>query len=98
MKSFRRKDSSDEPPGLGRNRPPDFRGEKLSCLAHDPPSRRSGGVMAPIGNHSFRTTGITAYLANGGALEHAQSMAAHESPRMTKLYHRTTSLTVSVLA
>ena len=36
--------------------------------------------MAPIGNHTFRATGITAYLANGGALEHAQAMAAHESP------------------
>jgi hypothetical protein len=33
--------------------------------------------------------GITAYLANGGSLEHAQSMAAHESPRTTKLYGRT---------
>ena len=31
----------------------------------------------------------TAYLANGGALEHAQAMAAHESPRTTKLYDRT---------
>jgi hypothetical protein len=29
-----------------------------------------------------RATGITAYLANGGTLEHAQSMAAHESPRL----------------
>ena len=37
----------------------------------------------------FRATGITAYLANGGALEHAQEMAAHESPRTTKLYDRT---------
>ena len=27
--------------------------------------------------------------ANGGALEHAQEMAAHESPRTTKLYDRT---------
>jgi len=45
--------------------------------------------MAPIGNHTFRATGITAYLENGGALEHAQSMAAHESPRTTKLYDRT---------
>ena len=50
---------------------------------------RAVGIMAPIGNHSFRATGITAYLANGGALEHAQSMAAHESPRTTKLYDRT---------
>jgi hypothetical protein len=32
---------------------------------------------------------ITAYLANGGALEHAHEMAAHESPRTTKLYDRT---------
>jgi site-specific recombinase XerD len=50
----------------------------------------AAGIMAPIGNHSFRATGITAYLANGGTLEHAQAMAAHESPRTTKLYDRTT--------
>lgn len=47
------------------------------------------GIMAPIGSHSFRATGITAYLTNGGTLEHAQAMAAHESPRTTKLYDRT---------
>lgn len=51
---------------------------------------RAAGIMAPIGNHSFRATGITAYLANGGTLEHAQAMAGHESPRTTKLYDRTT--------
>jgi site-specific recombinase XerD len=53
--------------------------------------RRSAaaGIHAPIGNHTFRATGITAYLSNGGALEHAQEMAAHESPRTTKLYDRT---------
>lgn len=49
----------------------------------------AAGIMAPIGSHTFRATGITAYLANGGALEHAQTMAAHESPRTTKLYDRT---------
>jgi site-specific recombinase XerD len=49
----------------------------------------AAGITTPIGNHSFRATGITAYLANGGALEHAQEMAAHESPRTTKLYDRT---------
>jgi site-specific recombinase XerD len=49
----------------------------------------AAGIHTPIGNHSFRATGITAYLANGGALEHAQEMAAHESPRTTKLYDRT---------
>lgn len=42
-----------------------------------------------IGCHTFRATGITAYLANGGALEHAQEEAAHESPRTTKFYDRT---------
>jgi integrase len=42
-----------------------------------------------IGCHTFRATGITTYLANGGALEHAQEKAAHESPRTTKLYDRT---------
>jgi hypothetical protein len=36
----------------------------------------AAGIMAPVGNHSFRATGITAYLANGGTLEHAQAMAA----------------------
>ena len=46
-------------------------------------------IATPIGNHSFRATGITAYLLNGGTLEHAQTMAAHESPRTTKLYDRT---------
>jgi integrase len=49
----------------------------------------AAGTHAPIGNHSFRATGITAYLANDGTLEHAQEMAAHESPRTTKLYDRT---------
>jgi hypothetical protein len=34
-------------------------------------------------------TGITAYLQNGGTLEHAQQIAAHQSPRTTKLYDRT---------
>ena len=49
----------------------------------------AAGITAEIGCHTFRATGITAYLANGGALEHAQEMAAHESPRTTKLYDRT---------
>jgi hypothetical protein len=40
--------------------------------------------------HTFRATGITAYLLNGGTLENAQSIAAHQSPRTTKLYDRTT--------
>jgi hypothetical protein len=32
---------------------------------------------------------ITAYLENGGTIENAQAIAAHESPRTTKLYDRT---------
>jgi integrase len=44
------------------------------------------GMDVKIGCHTFRATGITAYLENGSALEHAQEMAAHESPRTTKLY------------
>ena len=39
--------------------------------------------------HMFRAIGITAYLASGGTLDHAQEMAAHESPRTTKLSDRT---------
>jgi integrase len=53
--------------------------------------RRSAGLgmRAKIGCHTFRATGITAYLNVGGTLENAQSMAAHASARTTKLYDRT---------
>jgi site-specific recombinase XerD len=47
------------------------------------------GFRVKIGCHTFRATGITAYLDSGGTLENAQAMAAHESPRTTKLYDRT---------
>jgi integrase len=47
------------------------------------------GARGRIGCHTFRATGITAYLEAGGTLENAQAMAAHESPRTTKLYDRT---------
>ena len=39
--------------------------------------------------HTFRGSGITEYLREGGKVEHAQAIAAHESPRTTKLYDRT---------
>ena len=39
--------------------------------------------------HTFRATGITASLSNGGTLEHAQQIAGHASPKTTKLYDRT---------
>jgi len=44
--------------------------------------------MSKVGNHSFRATGITAYLMNGGTLEKAASMANHASTRTTQLYDR----------
>src|ERR1700731_3138714 len=50
---------------------------------------RDTGIPTAVCNHTFRATGITAYLDNGGSLENAQAMAAHESPRTTKLYDRT---------
>jgi site-specific recombinase XerD len=46
------------------------------------------GIITRLGCHSFRATGITVYLLNGGLLEYAQQMAAHESARTTKLYDR----------
>jgi len=49
---------------------------------------RQAGLLTRLGCHSFRATGITVYLLNGGLLEYAQQMAAHESARTTKLYDR----------
>jgi integrase len=57
-------------------------------MAHDP-AACGLGTRVKIGCHTFRATGITAYLEAGGTLENAQTMAAHESPRTTKLYDRT---------
>jgi site-specific recombinase XerD len=45
-------------------------------------------IGTKIGNHSFRATGITAYLKNGGTLENAAAMANHASTRTTQLYDR----------
>ena len=47
------------------------------------------GLPAEICCHTFRATGITAYLEEGGTIEHAQRIANHESPKTTKLYDRT---------
>ncbi len=46
------------------------------------------GIETKIGNHTFRATGITAYLKNGGTLERAALMANHASTRTTQLYDR----------
>jgi site-specific recombinase XerD len=50
--------------------------------------RRRAAGAGMIGCHTFRATGITAYLKGGGKLEVAQQMAAHESARTTGLYDR----------
>ena len=53
--------------------------------------RRAEAAALPYSTccHTFRATGITNYMQNGGTLEHAQTIANHESPRTTKLYDRT---------
>jgi integrase/recombinase XerD len=48
----------------------------------------AAGIETKISCHSFRATGITTYLQNGGKLEVAQQMAGHESARTTGLYDR----------
>jgi integrase/recombinase XerC len=48
----------------------------------------AAGIETKVGNHSFRATGITAYLKNGGTLEKAAYMANHASTRTTQLYDR----------
>lgn len=48
----------------------------------------AAGIETKIGCHTFRATGITEYLRNGGKLEVAQQMANHESARTTGLYDR----------
>ena len=50
---------------------------------------KAAGLSDRVCCHTFRATGITAYLENGGTIEHAQQIACHESPKTTKLYDRT---------
>jgi integrase/recombinase XerD len=49
---------------------------------------KAAGLETHVCNHSFRATGITVYLSNGGSVEKAQQMANHSDPRTTKLYDR----------
>ena len=49
---------------------------------------RQSGLPDRISPHSFRGTGITEYLRNGGELEVAARIAGHESTRTTQLYNR----------
>lgn len=62
---------------------------RLEVLAMIKRRARQAGLPPTTCCHTFRATGITTYLQNGGAIEHAQQIANHESPRTTKLYDRT---------
>jgi integrase/recombinase XerD len=85
----------------GRKKSPLFRTINKSRQLTESPMYRSdvlrmikrraeaAGLPASTCCHTFRATGITAYLENGGTIENAQAIAAHESPRTTKLYDRT---------
>jgi integrase/recombinase XerD len=88
--------------GIGRDKKgPLFRSMSKSDKLTDNPmtrfdvlhmiKRRAQAAGLPYSTccHTFRATGITTYLENGGTLEHAQTIANHESPRTTKLYDRT---------
>lgn len=46
------------------------------------------GLPPSICCHTFRATGITAYLEGGGTVENAQAIANHADSRTTKLYDR----------
>lgn len=48
----------------------------------------AAGIRTAVCNHTFRATGITAYLKNGGTLEKAANIANHSSTRTTQLYDR----------
>jgi integrase len=58
--------------------------------AYDMVQRRcsQAGVSGRVCCHSFRATGITTYLSNGGTIERAAVMANHTSIRTTQLYDR----------
>ena len=72
-----------------RKRLTDRRLHRVDVLRMIKRRARAVGLPATTCCHTFRATGITAYLDNGGTIENAQAIAAHESPRTTKLYDRT---------
>ena len=48
----------------------------------------AAGIDTAVCNHTFRATGITAYLTHGGTIERAAVIAGHRSTRTTQLYDR----------
>src|SRR5713101_7149128 len=80
---------------LGRGHQHEFEPGALDHAARPDAGARHGrrraaaaGIATKLGNPSFRATGITAYLKNGGTLEKAAAMANHASTRTTQLYDR----------
>ena len=61
---------------------------RLSALKMIKRRARQAGLPVEVCAHSFRGTGITEYLRNGGDLEVAARIAGHESTRTTQLYNR----------
>src|SRR4051812_3749699 len=49
---------------------------------------RAAGIRTRIGNHTFRATGITAYLKNGGTIEKGGRTPTPAPPRPPPLYDR----------
>lgn len=49
---------------------------------------KAAGISTDVCNHTFRATGITTFLENGGAIEKAKEMAAHASIKTTQIYDR----------
>lgn len=74
---------------LGRTRALTDRGMTPSDVLYMVKRRAAtAGLPAAVCCHTFRATGITAYLENGGTVENAQAIASHADPRTTRLYDR----------
>ena len=80
----RRHRRREESPPLPHHRPPPPAHRPAHAphrrLTHDKGPAKAIGLPDDICSHTFRATGITAYLENGGTIEHAQQIATHESP------------------
>ncbi len=59
-------------------------------LAWEMVKRRASaaGLPGDTTNHTFRATGITVYLENGGTIENARNIAGHASIKTTQTYDR----------
>jgi integrase/recombinase XerD len=49
---------------------------------------KDAGISTAIGCHTYRATGLTDYLSNGGRIEVAQRMAGHSNAKTIGLYDR----------